>query len=643
MLAAVLFLVIVGIFYYACCVRRKARQSAVNQPTFLRGGRGRSNENGHTDVERVANISAPSGEELESTSLSTSKGYGFGLGLRREFPFAYRKNKMGSGSSGMSRNGIGAQTESYPMTPQFDRDEKQFFITSLTEVFPVLAHAPESEKLAPGWCNPVARTPPSFKYDSCYKQTPGILLPELRVEGVGPVDDDDDDADVKTLTSRQDETLAATLSLSPRISEALAAFDDGAKPSKLSIDAPDGTRQSRENKQPEFLQVPEPSPFRVDVAAIFGARKNNRDSGSGSSNSAWSKVCAKLYRRAHRDDGRQSYDADRQETLGSSKPESVPVVMHQSGSAKPPSETAPGSGTYSFLDLTSSHASLGRDSKTTTLSSTPAELGHGTREAAAGSENHSIRMVRIERSRDDTLVPKPDAPSTASGGSHPSDNSGSHTVPSAPTTHTQISSAFPFPITIPPSAHIAHPSVHVPERHITPPPPSPHTPPSQPDQHSQIPETAPPEFALDPADSPTESVPFSVSDIHFRHSYSDYAGLDSQRASASSGLPPHPPLPHLDGSQANTPIYYSPPPPYIVQRVLGLPTVSPLNPLSLTSNDSMLRAGRPGTAPTHLAPPSRVGSLLGPRPRPSTGGSVRGSAVPQLPMQGGRNNIRSRR
>lgn len=631
-LAAILFLVLVGIFYYACCIRRKARR-AINRHTSLRRGRERSNYKGGADAERVANISLPSGEELESTSLSTSKGYGFGLGLRRGFPFTYRKNKLGSSSSGRSRHGIDTQAEFNPMTSQFDRDEKRLSIYTLTEILPVLEHAPESEKLAPGWCNP-----PSFKYGRFYKGTPRV----------GPVDDDDDDdADVKTLTSRQDETLAATLSLSPRTSEAVAA-PDGAILPKLGYAQDEDTRQLHENWQP-ILQVREASAFRVDVSAIFGTHKDNCDSKrtSGSSSSAWSKVRARLYRRAHRDDGRQSNHTDRQEISGSSGPESVPVVMHQFDSANPPSETAPGSETYSFLDLASSHPSLRRYSKTATLSSTPAELGHGAREASTWSDNTCVRMVRIPRSRDDMLAPKPDAPSTASGGSHPSDNSGSHTVPSAPTTHTQTSSAFPFPITIPPSVHTVHPSDHVPERHIT--PPLPHTPPSKPDQHSQIPQIAPPEFALPPAGSPTESIPFSVSDIYFRHSFSDYTGLDSQRESVSSVLPPHPPLPHLDGYQASTPMY-SPPPPYIVQRVLGLP-MSPLSPLpprttSRMTSDSptstALHTGRPGT-PTQLAPPLRVGSLLGPRPRPSTAGSIRGSAAPQLPMQGGRSNIRSRR
>ena len=643
-LAVVLFLVIVGVFYYACCVRRKAR--AVSQRSFLRGGKS-SNEKGDIDIERVTNTCRPSREEMESMSLSTSKGYGFGLGLRRGFILTSRKNKLGSSSSGRSRNGTNAQVEFHPMTPPGDRDEKRISIFTLTEDLPVLVDAPESEKLAPGWCNPVARTPPFFSYDRHWKGTEGILLPELRVEPVGPGDNDNgDDADVKTLTSRQDEALAATLLLSPRTSEALAPIE-GRMVSRLPVDAQDNTRHSAESRRLELPQVRDVSPFRVDVSTIFGARKGARDSrrSSGSGSSTWSKVRARLYRRAHRDDGRQSSYMDKQETSSSSGPESVPVVMHESCTANPPSEAAPGSGTYSFLDLTSSHASLRGHSKTT-LSSTPAELGHSARETSAWSEDTSIRMVRIERLRDDVLATKPDAPSTASGGSHPSDNSGTHTAPPAPTSHTQVLSHFLFPITIPPSAHITHPPDNVPECHITPSPP--HTPPSQSHRYLRVPQIAPPE-PITPANSPTESVPFSVSEIHFRHSFSDYTGLDSQRASVSSVLPPHPPLPHRDGSQTSIPTY-SPQPPYIVQRVLGLP-MSPLSPLSpvlsspsqTTPTNIAASAIRPGTAPTHTPGPTRVGSLLGPRPRPSTAGSVRVSLAPPLPMQGGRSSLRSPR
>jgi len=379
------------------------------------------------------------------------------------------------------------------------------------------------------------------------------------------------------------------------------------------------------------------------MAAIFGTRINRdskRTSGSGSS--TWSRVRNRLYRRAHLDDGKQSYHTDKQETSSSSGPESVPVVMHDPSSAKQPSETAPGSVKHSFLDLTSSHTSLQRrHSNTNTLSSTPAELGHGGRNISTWSENTSVRMARVEHPRDDTLSPKPDAPSTASGGSSPSDDSGTGTASSPPPLQTQRSSPISFSITLPSSMHTVAPSDYVSEPQTTSSPPD--TPSPDTAQYLHAPQTTPPGVSVASASSPTESVPFSVSEIHFRHSFSDYTGLDSRRGSATSYLPPHPPLPRIDGSQSSSPSYT--PPPYVVQRVLGL-AVSPLSPISvmripLTSSTITVTSGsRPDGAPTQRA---RVGSLLGPRPRPSTAGSVRGSAAPQLPMQGGRGSLRSPR
>jgi hypothetical protein len=548
------------------------------------------------------------------------------------------------------------------MTPQYDHDDKRFSINTLTVDLPVLPHAPESEKLAPGWTNPIARTSFASKNSYAGLGQHGFLLPELLVEMVGSAgDDNDDDADAKTLTSRQDEALAATLTLCPRTSEAPAGFGTETH-SMLSVDGQDYTRQPHQSQQnSQFLEVRETSPFRVDVAAILGTFKGNHDSRrtSGSGSSTWSRVRRRLYRRAHRDDGRQSYHTDRQEASSSSGPESVPVVLLESGSGVPPSETAPASGTYSFLDLTSPHASSRRHSKTT-LSSNPADVGHEHRATSSWSDNTSVRMVRIERSRDDIAAPKPDAPSTVSRGSHPetsSDSSNGYTHPSAPTIHTHGSSPFPFPVTIPPSTHMPHPFNVVPERY-TPPSPPPPVPSHISHQFLQVRQFSPHE-PISPVNSLTESVPFSVSDIHFRHSFSDYAGVDSRRTSVASTLPPHPPLPHHGGSQPSTPAY-SPPPPYVVQRVLGLPMtpfISPppvgranAPPVSTSSTAHVSSTGRPlGTAVSPTWPPTsqfRIGSLLGPRPRPprsrpSTAGSARGTAAPQLPMQGGRTSLRT--
>jgi hypothetical protein len=587
-----------------------------------------------TNPERVIDISPPPGEEeTDVASLSTSKGYGFGLGLQRTFPF-FRKTKNGSSSNGHGDNAR-SRSVSHITNPHTERDDKRFSTGTLTVEFTALGFPPESEKLAPGWTNPITRT----SLDSVGKghtRVGGhrVALPELRVEEVGVEDVyDDDDADAKTLTSRQDETLAATLSLSPRTSEAPGLF----APATLSMTGVDRAVTENEgggSPSPQrswLLEVRETSPFRVDVGAILGQPKGNRDSQrtSGSGSSTWSRVRAKLHRKTHRDEGKQSIHEDKAET---SSPESVPVVMLQSGSSDPPpSETAPDSGTYSFLDFASSHSSLRRQSKTNTLSSAAAELGHSG-DRSPWSDNISMRMVRIERDKSsETTRPGPDAPSTVSQGSQtesPSDKSNAHSSPStAPATHTTHGSVFPFPVTIPPSSHMPHPfnidSQGQREGEELQSSPSPSI-----AQQAEI----PPHSSLPPdANSPTESVPFSVSDIHFRHhSYSEYTDADSRRASGASGLPPHPPLP---SSQPNTP------PPYIVQRVLGMTPVISHTPAARLAAGPATSASlaRPGTSP--LGPPPsrahyRTGSVIGPRPRPSAPGSFRGSQSLQLPLQG---------
>lgn len=561
-------------------------------------------------------------EDLESNSLSASKGYGFGLGIRRGFPFAYRKSKTKSNSS---RSCQRTRYESHPMSPQCD--DKRFSLSTLAYEIPVLPYVPESEKLAPGWTNPA--TLPSDPRTSAAGRV--RLAPKLQSEGLG-ADDPDDDA--KTLTSRQGEAIAATLSLSPRTSEAPFAFFP---PSGLNV--PGNREPRRLEREGSFLQVRETSPFRLDVGAIFTSLKGKRDSRStsGSAGSSWSKVRDRLYRKAHRDDGRQSSQAHRGESSSSSGPESVPVVMHKSGSDAPPSDTAPVSGTYSFLDFTSSHPSFRRSKANTanTVSSAPAEIGH-EKDASGWSENTSSRMVRIERNGADEVVPlpKPDAPSTPSRGSD--------TVSPSHHSDGQGSAPFPFPISIPPSIHLPHPfnAIHSEEGNPT-------VPSTREQPHVLV--DPPAEPPTDPH-SPTDSIPFTVSDIHFRHSFSDYATIDSRRTSANSALPPHPPLPHRDRTAL---LSYSVPPPYIVQRVLGMvPLRSPTpaariagqHPSSATLRTSSARIAptRPETAPSSTAPlrsALRVGGIIGPRPRPSTSAST----TLEPPFQSGREGFRGPR
>ncbi|KAG2154362.1 uncharacterized protein EDB93DRAFT_1320066 [Suillus bovinus] len=588
--------------------------------------------------EHVIDISPPGEEETEVASLSTSKGYGFGLGLQRTFPFV-RKTKNGSSSSGQVDNTRSRSVSHVAMPPEERDVDKRFSTNTLTVEFTALGFPPESEKLAPGWSNPIARTSlGSMGKGHARIGSHRLALPELYVEGVAAEDVYDDDADAKTLTSRQDETLAATLSLSPRTSEAPGLFVSAVR-SIAGIECAVTETDDRESSVPSrpgsrFLEVRETSPFRIDVGAILGQFRGRQDSRrtSGSGSSSWSRVCARLYRKAHRDDGKQSIHEHK---LENPSPELVPVVMLESGSGSepPPSENAPASGTYSFLDFTSSHSSSRRQSKTTTLSSAAVELGHD-RARTPWSDSTSIRMVRIERDKpSDVMHSGPDAPSTVSQGSpndSPSDKSNAHSSPSAPATHTTHGSSFPFPITIPPSTHMPHPfninyqreSDH--EELSPPPPPSPPVP-----RQAQVPEirhSGLPSDANAPT-SPTESVPFSVSDIYFRHSYSDYNDIDSRRESAASTLPPHPPLP---SPQPNTP------PPYIVQRVLGMTPVTPhslaAGPAGHLSSIIAERVLRPGTSPlgSSSRAPYRMGTLIGPRPRPSTSGSPN----LRLPLQG---------
>lgn len=624
-LAGVLVVLLSAIFYRCYINRRKSKRT--ERSLSLSNTR---DEKKYHDPRPVSNLSSPTGEEdLESNSLSASKGYGFGLGLRRGFSFAFRKAKQKSNPS--SKSSGPSRCEMHPMTVQYDPDDKRLSLSTFAADLPVLSYVPESEKLAPGWTNPATRT--SFASDAHKRRS---LLPELRVERV----DEDGEDDAKTLTSRQGEAIAATLSLSPRTSEAPAPFHH-----MLGSEDADNRQTRALGRDGHLLQ-------------------GKRDSRStwGSMGSTWSKVCAKLYRRAHKDDGKQSPHAyPTESSTTSSGPESVPVVMHKSGSEAPPSDVAPVSGTYSFLDFTSSHPSIRSQTKsntTKTISSARAENGH-EKDTTGWNNGTPIPALAVERSRTDVAPQStPDAPSTPPGTSDigpPSDNSNGYSFPSAPTTNTQGSAPFPFSVAIPPSRHMPHP-FNVISLEQSPSPTSTFLSPGVANEPRARADASSDTPSGDPH-SPTESVPFSVSDIYFRHSFSDSNPLDSRRTSANSGLPPHPPLPHREDSDAVPPLP-APPPPYIVQRVLGM---TPVNvppsvrlarhqpPSSATIPASRVHSTprRPGTAPSSastLGPTLRLSNLQGPRPRPSTSGApTRSSTAPQLPLQGGRTAMRGPR
>lgn len=119
--------------------------------------------------------------------------------------------------------------------------------------------------------------------------------------------------------------------------------------------------------------------------------------------------------------------------------------------------------------------------------------------------------------------------------------------------------SFPFPVSLPASPH--HPEGHRPS-----PPSTSHV---FPESQSDDPASHPPGAAFTMA-SPTESVPISISDLHFRQSDSE----DSD-PSSSSHLPRHPPLPNLtESSSTHESEDDLVTPTFVVARVLGMATPS---------------------------------------------------------------------
>ncbi|KAH8107876.1 hypothetical protein BXZ70DRAFT_18996 [Cristinia sonorae] len=110
--------------------------------------------------------------------------------------------------------------------------------------------------------------------------------------------------------------------------------------------------------------------------------------------------------------------------------------------------------------------------------------------------------------------------------------------------------------------------------------------------------------------SPTDSLPLTVSDIHFRHSsYSSVSQPESRRVSGinrtSSQRHPHPPLPERPDSK-----------PFIVQKILGMQGSNPASPYTSP------------TVPTFAEPGSSSGRNRSTQPSPMTPGFAFRSIIP---------------
>ncbi|KAL1945769.1 hypothetical protein VTO73DRAFT_1771 [Trametes versicolor] len=160
--------------------------------------------------------------------------------------------------------------------------------------------------------------------------------------------------------------------------------------------------------------------------------------------------------------------------------------------------------------------------------------------------------------------------------------------------------------------------------------------------------------------SPTDSIPFTVSDIHFRHSTQSSlaGGPESRRASAQrlsgSHRPPHPPLPglpasptspsralhahHRGGSVGGSQTV----PPFIVQRILGrtpssnpgTPFGSPIAPQFASIGSTMGRAASAGVARGSTSPTPAPASASAPASPQPAGGRGSGGAQQQTTGSG---------
>lgn len=440
--------------------------------------------------------------------------------------------------------------------------------------------------------------------------------------------------------------------LSPRTSEARWEIE---RASRRTSQVPrpimrESDRQPR-GEGPGFLDVRQSSPFRVDFVGAQGPPRVDSGSTAPARLSGLSRV---RFSRDISDDGPSSpvggldkgkgRETQEQEKKLPSSPLPPPLLPPQPQPQStfrltplapiPASITTPErsdeSGVTSFLDFESSTASIRTNSSQRsavtgfTFNKPPTEKSRWSggfpnvppvppqyQNQASRSRwsstttAPSTSMLNAEEPEGDHVRRATDDSDKSHGSSvaaH-SQNSSSNSDPS---------NNFPFPLSVPPSPHHPrtfqpprsadqqpHPYLNIPTPDDTVSPP--------PSGHHHHPSNLTSASATSAA-SPTDSIPMTVSDIHFRHSESDDASVyfGSRRTSTGSHLPPHPPLPLLSGglytprtareqsldpgSLPTTPFANSP---FIVQRTLGLhtPTIGVFGHVRSLSNPAPPLAG----------------------------------------------------
>lgn len=388
-----------------------------------------------------------------------------------------------------------------------------------------------------------------------------------------PGQEDDEDAEIKSNHSIDSGYGGAVeMFLSPRTSEAVFVAAES-PPKHTPVDVQDNTGESipptsginRSSRDARFLNVAAGSPFKVDFTGASGSRRS----------SARTKRKSALSR-TEPTQPEQSTAASKpkpaQEEQRGDPPSATRVsqVKFGSNTLEPPSS-------FSFLDFSSSTASSSDMSKASSRSSSKrseVDKSHLST-AAASSQIASVRRPeRISNPRSVSF----DVPSSGSG------SSSSQSQPQ--------STSFPYPMTL----HVMPSPSPQPEQQQQVPSSSTSNPPQRTNTnsrrlsvgpmgprplsttHNTLTVTAPtfPSSRNNSSDSdsvtsPTDSLPMTVSDIHFRTMDSS-SEPGSRRTSSGSQLPPHPPLPGtvtVPGGLTPVPELLTPPP-KIVQKLLGM-------------------------------------------------------------------------
>lgn len=303
----------------------------------------------------------------------------------------------------------------------------------------------------------------------------------------------------------------------------------------------------------QYLDVPEGSPFKVDFVDVAESKRSSRKEMRRS----------QLSQIQSQADSEVPKGSESEERRNSKSTKRTSQVKFDISTLEPPSNPR-----FSFLDFGSStppSSNHSNDASSTSQHSEPDK----SRWSATTTFSNVQTAPRAERTSGTQSV--------------------TFNVPPTSSTSSiaQQSTSFPFPVSMPTSSHYPQSSTA---------PRGPRRPSILQTPSLSVPSTS--HYSEGGSVSPTDSVPMSVSDIHFRQM--DGSDSGSRRTSTGSRLlPSHPPLPLTPLPPTPTP--EMPSTPFIVQKLLGIQPSGP---------------STPGPSPGHSRAASRD-PLATPSPEPT--------------------------